>query len=118
MEVEASFQPQVHVHIDDESAKGALRIIKMVDVETAVPGDVITFTIEFKNMGGKELYNVRIIDNLTPRLEFIEDSGSSDLKGRVVTEDNTEGSKMLIFELEGKLEGGAAGVIEFKARVL
>lgn len=118
MQVEASFKPQVHIGIDDEKAKGSLRIIKMADLETAVPGDVITFTIEFENLGDKELYNVRIIDNLTPRLEFIEDSGASDSKGKLAVEDNVDGSQMLTFELEGKLDGHARGTVEFRARVL
>lgn len=118
MEMEVAFKPQVHIHIDEEHNKGALRIIKMVDAETAVPGDIITFTIEFENTGGKELYNVRVIDNLTPRLQFIEDSAGSDTKGRVIVEENNAGSKMLIFQLDGKLEAGAKGAVEFKARVL
>ena len=118
MEVEASVKPQVHIGIDDESTKGHLRIIKMVDVETAVPGDILTFTIEFQNIGDKDLYNIRIVDNLTPRLEFIENSGASDRKGKIVVDDNFEGSQMLTFELQGKLEGKAKGTVEFKARVL
>ncbi|MFK7820885.1 MAG: DUF11 domain-containing protein [Planctomycetaceae bacterium] len=118
MEMEASFKPQVHVHIDDEKAKGSLRVLKMVDLETAVPGDVLTFTIEFENIGDKELYNVRIIDNLTPRLRFIEDSAGADRKGRIIVEDTDQGTEMLIFELEGKLDGKAKGVVEFKARVM
>ncbi len=118
MEVEASVKPQVHIGIDDESTKGHLRIIKMVDLETAVPGDILTFTIEFQNIGDKDLYNIRIVDNLTPRLEFIEDSGASDRKGKIAVEDNFEGSQMLTFELQGKLKGKAKGTVEFKARVL
>jgi uncharacterized repeat protein (TIGR01451 family) len=118
MQMEASFKPQVHVHIDDEKTKGSLRVLKMVDLETAVPGDVLTFTIEFENIGDKELYNVRIIDNLTPRLRFIEDSAGADRKGRMIVEDTDQGTEMLIFELEGKLDGKAKGIVEFKARVL
>ena len=118
MQVEAKFKPQTHIGIEDKGKKGSLRIIKMVDRDSAVLGDVLTFTIEFENIGDKELYDVRITDNLTPRLMFIEDSGSSDRKGRIVVEDNDAGSEMLMFELEGKLEGGQKGVIEFKAKVL
>ncbi len=118
MDVEASVKPQINVGIDEDKAKGSLRIIKMVDRDSAVPGDVLTFTIEFENIGDGELYNVKITDNLTQRLMFIEDSAESDRKGRIVVEGNDVGSEMLIFELEGKLDGHSKGVIEFKARVL
>ncbi len=117
MEMDGKAQPEIYVHVDDKRNKGSLRIIKMADVDTAVAGDIITFTIEFENLGQKELYNVRIIDNLTPRLEFVENSASSDVPGKIVVEDNEHGSKILTFQLEGKIEGRAKGAVEFQARV-
>ncbi len=117
MEAASKFRPQVFVSVDDEVSKGSLRIIKMADRKSAVTGDVITFTIEFENLGDKELYNVRIVDNLTPRLEYIEGSASSDIAGKIIIDDNDHGSKMLTFELQGKIEGRSKAAIEFRARV-
>lgn len=116
-EVEGTFRPQVHIGIDTEAATGSLHVIKMADVDRAVPGDIITFTIRFENTGNKALHDVRIIDNLTPRLEYIADSAGSDLPGRIVVDENGLGSKILRFELEGEIAGGASGTVEFQARV-
>ncbi|MFG0294332.1 MAG: hypothetical protein ACF8PG_00380 [Maioricimonas sp. JB045] len=86
-------------------------------IDTAKPGDVVTFKIHFENVGGRELYEVRIVDNLTPRLQYIEGSASSELDGRVNIEDNGEGSQILTFELFEPLEGKTSGTVTFECRV-
>lgn len=103
----------------DEGHKqtGRLRIIKLADKEAAKPGDVVTFTIRFDNLGDQPLHHVRIIDNLTPRLEFIDDSASSDLPGSINADDNGEGSHILRFELDSPLAGHTGGVISFQAKL-
>ncbi|MCH7565549.1 MAG: hypothetical protein IH968_17185, partial [Gemmatimonadetes bacterium] len=74
-EAYAWFKPQEIVGTEDERlTKGELRIVKLADRKTASPGDVITFTIRYDNLGDRELHHIRIIDNLTPRLEYIDDS--------------------------------------------
>ncbi len=117
MEVEATFRPQVLIGIEDQKTDGSLRILKLVDRDVAQQGDVLTFTIEFENVGDQPLHNIRIIDNLTPRLEYVEDSAGSDRPGDVVVEDNAEGSKLLRFELEGQLKGHDKGSVQFQARI-
>ena len=116
---------------DRHTSPGKLHIVKLADKAIAQPGDVITFVIRFDNSGDKELHDVRIIDNLTPRLEFIEDSATCDLPGEVVMEDNEEGSLVLSFVLEEPLYGRKAveakankgkkiktdGVVSFQCRV-
>lgn len=100
-----------------EKTPGDLRIFKLADKVTAQPGDVITFTLRYENVGQEELLNVRIVDNLTPRLEYVEDSVQSDRPATIAEEDNAEGSLVLLFELEGPLPGETAGVIRFQCRV-
>ena len=116
---------------DRHTSPGQLRIVKLADKAIAQPGDVITFVIRFDNLGDKELYDVRIVDNLTPRLEFLEDSATCDLPGEVVMENNDEGSLVLSFVLEEPLYGRKAveakankgkkiktgGVVSFQCRV-
>ena len=117
-EAYASFKPQEIVGTEDERlTKGELRIIKLADRKTASPGDIITFTIRYDNLGDRELHNVRIIDNLTPRLEYIEDSSVSDRGGRLDVEDNDEGTLVLKFVLDDPLPGHTGGVITFQTRV-
>lgn len=96
---------------------GKLRIVKLADKKDAKPGEVITFTIRYDNLGERELTNVRIIDNLTPRLDLVDNSGSSDRPGKASVERNQEGSVILKFELTDPLPGGEGGVLKFKAKV-
>lgn len=103
----------------DEADKRAeqLRIVKLADKKTASPGDVVEFTIRYDNLGGHEAYHIRIVDNLTPRLEYIQDSATSDRDGRLVLQDNGEGSQILVWELDDPLPGKTGGTVTFKARV-
>jgi uncharacterized repeat protein (TIGR01451 family) len=109
---------------------GQLKLLKLGDHETARSDDVIRFTLRFDNVGQRPLTAVRIIDNLSPRLEYVEDSatlGFSDETeetpaaeargGRITVDDNEQGSVVLVFELDEPLPGGVGGVITFQARV-
>lgn len=117
-EVYANFKVAELVGIDEGHKKpGRLRLVKLADKEVAKTGDVITFTIRFDNLGDRELRNVRLIDNLTPRLEYVDDSATSDLPGSIKVDDNGEGSHILRFELDNPLAGNTGGVITFQAKL-
>jgi uncharacterized repeat protein (TIGR01451 family) len=117
-EVKAAFRAQEMVGLEDQHlTRGKLRIVKLADRKTAQPGDVITFTIRYDNLGDRELHNIRILDNLTPRLEYIDQSATSERAGRLVVEENAAGSLVLIFELDEPLPGHTGGVATFQARV-
>jgi len=111
------FRSEELVGVEDRRKVGDLYIDKLADRADAKPGDVITFTIRYRNIGDKSLFNVQIIDNLTPRLEFIEGSATSDRNGRLVVEDNAEGSLILKWEISDEIEGKTGGMVTFKARV-
>ncbi|HLQ47032.1 MAG TPA: DUF11 domain-containing protein, partial [Planctomycetaceae bacterium] len=108
-ELAGSDQPHKH--------PGRLRIVKLADTDVAKPGDVITFTVRFDNLGDRELRNIRIIDNLTPRLNYVDDSATSDRDSSIDVDDNGEGSQILRFELDGPLTGHTGGVISFQAKL-
>ena len=114
----------------DQKEIGQLKILKLADRRSASSGDIVTFTLRFDNIGERPLHDVRIIDNLSPRLDYVPDSatlGFSDedektppekaRSGRITDEDNDEGSQVLVFELDEPLPGGVGGVITFQARV-
>lgn len=103
--------------LEDFGKRGDLRLHKVADKGAAAIGDVITFTIFYENAGDKELKEVAIIDNLTPRLEYIPEGTSTDRPGKVETEDNGEGSVILRFKLDQPLPGRTKGSITFQARV-
>lgn len=116
-EVIAQFKVEEYVGLEDKRTPGDLKIIKLADKHVAQPGDIVTFTIHYDNVGQRELTDVRIIDNLTPRLQFVEDSADSDRDGRLLVEDNGEGSLILTFELEEALPGESGGTVTFQAVV-
>ena len=103
--------------IDDRKSAENLRIVKLADKNTAVPGDDIEFTIRYDNLGGTEVHHTRIVDNLTPRLEYLENTATSDRDGRLVLQDNGEGSQILIWEMDEPLPAKTGGVVTFKVRV-
>jgi uncharacterized repeat protein (TIGR01451 family) len=117
-EMRATFRVSELVGLEEEELRdGALRIVKLADKQVAQSGDEITFTIRYDNLGDRPLRHIRIIDNLTPRLVYIDKSADSDLNGRLVVEDNEEGSLVLKFEISEPLPGKTGGVVSFKVRV-
>lgn len=99
------------------NGKGKLRIVKLADRDIAEPGEVITFKIRFDNLGDRPLKSVVIVDNLTPRLEYVEDSATCDRNGELFVDNNGEGSLILRWELDEPLQGRSGGLITFQARV-
>ncbi len=116
-EVRTEFQPSELVGMEDMDKPGVLRIVKLADKSAAAAGEIITFTIRYDNVGDKPVHHVRIVDNLTPRLELVEDSATTDRPGRLDVEPNGEGSYVLTFEITDPLPGKTGGVVTFEARV-
>ncbi|MBL8814618.1 MAG: DUF11 domain-containing protein [Planctomyces sp.] len=119
-DVTSQIRVQAVIGIEDErETKGDLRIVKLADRGTAQIGDIVTFTIQFENVGDFDVYDVRIVDNLTPRLNYVTDSASHDPDhpGEITIEPNGEGSQILTFTLEKPLKGHTKGTITFEAVV-
>ena len=117
-EVTAKFRLAEMVGIEDpRKDPGRLEIVKVANTSTAKPGDIVTFAIRYENKGEREVTDVRIVDNLTPRLEYIDDSATSDRDGEINIQDNGEGSLVLTFTLDAPLKEKTRGVITFQCRV-
>jgi uncharacterized repeat protein (TIGR01451 family) len=99
------------------NGEGKLRVVKTADKSIAEPGDIVTFSIRYDNIGDREVRDVVIVDNLTPRLEYVDDSATCDVNGVLETEDNGEGSLILRWVLDEPLRGRSGGVVTFQARV-
>jgi uncharacterized repeat protein (TIGR01451 family) len=95
-----------------------LRLCKIADKSEAKPGEIVHFTLRFDNVGDQKIGNVTIIDNLMPRLEFVEGSAESSLKSRFVTQQQLPGDSLVLrWEIEEPLEVNQGGIIRFQARV-
>ncbi len=103
--------------LEDKGKRGDLRLHKTADKGAAAIGDIITFTIHYENAGDRELKKVVLIDNLTPRLDYIPEGTSTSRPGKVEAEDNGEGSVILRFVLDEPLPGRTKASITFQARV-
>jgi uncharacterized repeat protein (TIGR01451 family) len=98
--------------------KPRLRLCKIADKSEANPGEIIHFTLRFDNVGDQKIGNVTIIDNLMPRLEFVEGSAESSLKSRFVTQQQLPGDSLVLrWEIEEPLEVNQGGIVRFQARV-
>lgn len=94
-----------------------LRLIKVASQQWANPGEEIDFTLRYDNLGTEPIGNVTILDNLTTRLEYIENTAQSSRTAEFLIEPNQGGSVILRWELAEPLEPGEGGVLRFRCRV-
>jgi uncharacterized repeat protein (TIGR01451 family) len=105
------------VGVEDRRKPGRLEIVKLADKQIAKPGEIVNFRIEYENIGDRELTEVRVIDNLTPRLEYVVETAVSTRPSTLEVTDNGEGSVVLTWSLKEPLRGKTKGAVTFKARV-
>lgn len=116
-QVDTVTKVEAYVGVEDPRGPGQLRVVKLADKSVAEIGDTVEFTIRIDNLGGLELTKVTLIDNLTPRLEYIDGSATNTIDGELLIEDNGEGSSKLTFRLLEPLKGKTGGVLKFKCLV-
>jgi len=109
-------QPGVVYHTKDPT-KPRLRLLKLASCGAAKPGEVIEFTLRFDNIGTQAMGNVTIMDNLTTRLEYVEESAKSSVKADFSAEPNSGGSVVLRWEIQEPIEAGKGGILQFKCKV-
>ncbi|MGL6225766.1 MAG: hypothetical protein ACRC10_03960 [Thermoguttaceae bacterium] len=110
--------PQVLYAIDDSAAfQEGIRFLKVASTDSAVPGEIVEFTLRFENTGNTDLEQITIIDSLTSRLEFLPDSARSSQPARFYVEPNEAGSFLLRWDLTAPLPPHEFGVITFQCRV-
>jgi uncharacterized repeat protein (TIGR01451 family) len=98
--------------------KGArIRLCKVASEQMANPGDIISFTIRFDNVGEQPLSKLVVTDSLTPRLEYVEGSEKSSVASKFQTQPNAAGSDVLRWELQDGLKPGEGGLIRFDCKV-
>jgi len=108
----------VHVY-ELPPGKCSLRICKAASHMIANSGDQISFTIRFDNIGTQPVEKVVILDSLSPRLEYIQESQQSSIAPapEFTSEPNEVGSTVLKWEFKSSLKPGEGGVLHFRALV-
>jgi len=101
----------------DLAGKPRMRIIKIADKSEAQPGDIVSFTLRFDNVGDQKVGNVTIIDNLTTRLEYVEGSQECSHQATFHATLNEGETMILRWEIEDLMRVGEGGIIRFKCRV-
>ena len=98
--------------------KGArIRLCKVASDQMANPGDIISFTIRFDNVGEQPLKSLVVTDSLAPRLEYVESSQQASVAANFSTTPNSVGSTVLRWELENGLKSGDGGLVRFSCKV-
>lgn len=112
-----SWKPRETVSVESPPNRPGLAVIKRVSASEAEAGDVVTFVIQYRNMGNTPIRSVTINDSLLPRLGYVPGSAMGP-KGTVFTSgENRVGSTELRWELPGAIAPGAEGYVQFKAVV-
>lgn len=105
------------VHVVDTFGRPSLRIVKVASTDHAQPGDEVSFTLRFDNVGELSFGNVTIVDNLTTRLEYVEGSAESSRQSSFSVDANQGDSLALRWDFAEPLAPGAGGLVRFKCRV-
>jgi uncharacterized repeat protein (TIGR01451 family) len=112
-----AWKPQEMAGVEEPPSQPGLAVVKQLSATEAEPGDVITVTIHYRNMGNTTIASVSVLDSLLPRLEYLPGSASGP-KGTVFTAaDNRAGSTELRWDLPGTIAPGAEGSVTFQAKV-
>lgn len=96
---------------------GRLEVLKVVDKLDAAPGDEVTFAITATNVGDSPVDHIRLADNLTTRLAFVDGSQTSTPQGNFVEINNQAGSSRLVWTFDEPLPVGKTITVRFTCRV-
>ena len=112
-----AWRPQEMAGVEVPPDKPGLLVLKQVDSAEAEPGDVVTYTIRFRNMGNVPILSVAIVDNLLPRLEYVPRSALGPVGAVFSSAENTAGSTELRWDLRDPVAPGQEGYVLFRVRV-
>ncbi len=104
------------VYLYEAEDKCSLRICKAASHTIADSGDTIRFTIRFDNIGPRPVRKAVILDNLSPRLEYIAGSQQCTLDAGFEETPNKVGSSKLKWAID-EIPSMTGGVISFDCKV-
>jgi uncharacterized repeat protein (TIGR01451 family) len=111
-----AWKPQELAAVEEPPHKPGLAVVKQVSASEANPGDTLTYTISYRNMGNVPVTSVSVVDSLLPRLEYVPGSARGP-EGAVFTANpNSAGSMELRWDV-GTVEPGKTGAVAFEVKV-
>ncbi len=111
-----AWKPQEVAAVEQPPNRPGVAIVKQVDQSEAEPGDVVTYTITYRNMGNVPITSVSIVDSLLPRLEYVKASAKGPQGAVFTASENRAGSQELRWDI-GSLAPGQQGAVSFHAKV-
>jgi uncharacterized repeat protein (TIGR01451 family) len=115
--VEVRAYAQEKVGVEDQRRPADLHIRKLADRKSAAAGEIIRFTIHFENYGDREVLEFRLIDHISPRLEYVEGSVEASLPGQLDREADGQGGEVLTFTFGEPLAGQSSAWVSFECKV-
>lgn len=103
--------------VKDDTKTSKLRVIKIANKDAARPGELVEFTLRFENIGDEPIGNVTILDNLSARLAYVDNTAKSSVPAEFLAELNAQGSLNLRWEITEPLEPKEFGVVRFICKV-
>lgn len=112
-----AWKPQEIAGVELPPDKPGLAVVKRVSQGVAEPGDVVTFSIQYRNMGNTPISSVSIVDSLMPRLEYVRGSALGPAGTVFTAAENRANSTELRWDLPAALAPGSEGYVSFQAKV-
>lgn len=107
------------VTIDNQ--QGGFSITKSVDKNQALPGSVLTYTINYTNNGTEPISNIKIIDTVPTYTTFATASFSTPLPDNLtnctITAPSVGGTGQIKWEFSGTLLPGQSGTVNFTVTI-
>jgi uncharacterized repeat protein (TIGR01451 family) len=116
-EIQARSQTPGTIYQYEIGGEPRMQVVKMASTRAAQPGEFVDFTIYFDNIGTQRVNNVTIVDNLTPRLQYVPDSQQCSREASFTAERNEGESLLLRWDMNEPLEPNEGGVIRFRCQV-
>jgi len=112
-----SWTPRETVGVETPPNKPGLAVVKRVSAGEAEAGDVLTFIIQYRNMGNTPIRSVSVVDSLLPRLGYVKGSARGPKGTAFSAEENRVGSTELKWVLPETVAPGVEGHVSFQAVV-
>jgi len=112
-----AWTPRETVGVEMPPNKPGLAVVKRVSASEAEAGDVLTFFIQYRNMGNTPIRDVTVFDSLLPRLEYVKGSARGPKGTAFSAEENRVGSTELKWVLPAAVPPGVEGHVSFQAVV-